>query len=266
MAANANNNALRAALNASRAEENARRAAAEAANAEQLAAAIAASTASGGAGREGNNSANANLERVLRESAELHAQRSQITASEAARLAKAEKDNEEMAIAASLESQKREAALRDKILREQRAREASEMHAAIELSKASDAGGGAAATAAANSTPLPAAAAAAVNSTPLPGDWTEHQNDASGKTYYYKAKTGESKWERPVEEVPAAAPVAAAAAANSASLPNGWTEYKNDEGTPYYYKTETGESKWNRPTRRRKRQRRSIRRRRTLRH
>jgi len=228
----ANNSALRAALNASRMNENRLRAAEAASSGE-------------------NNSANANLQRVLRESAELHAQQSQITASEAARLAKAEKDNEEMAVAASLESQKREAALRDSLLREQRAREASELHAAIERSKVETSG-----------------AVAAANSAPLPADWTEHQNAASGKKYYYKAKTGVSQWERPVDELPAAAapaPAPTAAAANSSSLPDGWEIYSNEEGTPYYYKATTGVSQWERPTRRRKRQRRSARHRRTLR-
>jgi outer membrane protein assembly factor BamB len=97
---------------------------------------------------------------------------------------------------------------------------------------------------------------------PLPEGWTEQKAD-NGKTYYFHAKTGKSSWKRPVPETTAAntkelekksffAPiqtnVAEASSPAPASLPEGWTEQKSDNGKTYYFHQKTGKSSWKRPT------------------
>lgn len=73
--------------------------------------------------------------------------------------------------------------------------------------------------------------------------WTEH-TAPDGRQYYYNAKSGESKWEKP-DELKSKVPEAAAAAQGAAQC--FWAEYKTNEGRTYYYNSATKESKWEKP-------------------
>jgi hypothetical protein len=48
----------------------------------------------------------------------------------------------------------------------------------------------------------PAACAATTTNSELPADWTEHMDPASQRVYYYHSKTGETRWDMPVEAHP----------------------------------------------------------------
>mmetsp|Transcript_3491 Transcript_3491/g.4105 ORF Transcript_3491/g.4105 Transcript_3491/m.4105 type:complete len:334 (+) Transcript_3491:67-1068(+) len=72
----------------------------------------------------------------------------------------------------------------------------------------------------------------------LPEGWAEHQDPGTGRTFYYKAATGETSWEKPQAEAKAAG-----------ALPEGWTEHVDPgSGKTFYYKAATGETAWERPS------------------
>lgn len=79
----------------------------------------------------------------------------------------------------------------------------------------------------------------------LPEGWAEYQDPGSGRTFYHKASTGETAWEKPQNPAqPAAAPASAAASA----LPEGWAEQVDPgSGRTFYFKAATGETTWDRP-------------------
>lgn len=72
--------------------------------------------------------------------------------------------------------------------------------------------------------------------------WTEH-TAPDGRSYYYNAKTRESRWERPEEMKPKVA-VSEIAMPVSQCF---WAEYKTNEGRTYYYNSVSKESKWDKP-------------------
>ena len=89
----------------------------------------------------------------------------------------------------------------------------------------------------------------------LPPDWTEHEDPATGKAYYYNKVTKETTWDkpssRPVTGRPAAAaaePAAPKAPAAPGGLPPDWTEHKDPvTGKAYYYNKLTKETTWDKP-------------------
>ena len=110
---------------------------------------------------------------------------------------------------------------------------------------------------------------------PLPEGWTEHVSTTSdpGKKYYYNEKTGETVWERPVDESvsgetkdklenksenelenkPENQPNAGSESdvkEEEGELAEGWTEHvsaSSDPGKKYYYNEKTGETVWEKP-------------------
>lgn len=77
----------------------------------------------------------------------------------------------------------------------------------------------------------------AAQASSLPEGWTEHEDPGSGKTFYFKAATGETSWEKPQT---------ASSAADA--LPDGWTEHNDpNSGKTFYYKAATGETSWEKP-------------------
>lgn len=82
----------------------------------------------------------------------------------------------------------------------------------------------------------PAAAPAAAAPAAVKG-WTEHKA-ADGRTYYYNAASGESKWEKPDE-------LKTEEELQQNDTP--WKTYKTAEGREYYYNTETKQSVWQKP-------------------
>ena len=121
---------------------------------------------------------------------------------------------------------------------------------------------------------------AALSSTqsPLPEGWTEHVSTTSdpGKKYYYNEKTGETEWERPVDESVSGEtkdklenksedksenklenksenqPNAGSESdvKEEGELAEGWTEHvsaSSDPGKKYYYNEKTGETVWEKP-------------------
>ncbi|EDO15718.1 hypothetical protein Kpol_1073p4 [Vanderwaltozyma polyspora DSM 70294] len=67
--------------------------------------------------------------------------------------------------------------------------------------------------------------------------WKEAK-DNNGRVYYYNSKTGESRWEKPVE---------APSKQEQLLKKNGWSIGKSKAGKIYYYNTKTGESSWELP-------------------
>ena len=122
---------------------------------------------------------------------------------------------------------------------------------------------------------------AALSSTqsPLPEGWTEHVSTTSdpGKKYYYNEKTGETEWERPVDESVSGEtkdklenksedksenklenksenqPNTGSESdvkEEKGDLAEGWTEHvsaSSDPGKKYYYNEKTGETVWEKP-------------------
>merc|ERR1719409_1598902 len=72
---------------------------------------------------------------------------------------------------------------------------------------------------------------------PPKAEWTEHKA-ADGRTYYYKAATNESTWDKP-DQLKSAEELAQ----NSTV----WKTYKTAEGKEYYFNTETKQSVWEKP-------------------
>lgn len=69
-------------------------------------------------------------------------------------------------------------------------------------------------------------------------DWREAA-DESGRKYYYNAKTGVSRWEKPHELY---------TEEELLLLKHGWKSSKTAEGKIYYYNAQTKESRWDMPT------------------
>ncbi|ONK81708.1 uncharacterized protein A4U43_C01F32070 [Asparagus officinalis] len=77
----------------------------------------------------------------------------------------------------------------------------------------------------------------------LPPDWVEAKDPASGSSYFYNEKTGQTQWEYPGET--------ACSQQNtpSSSLPEDWEEAVDDStGQKYYYNTKTNVSQWELPS------------------
>ena len=72
----------------------------------------------------------------------------------------------------------------------------------------------------------------------LISDWKDAK-DANGKVYYYNAKTGESRWDKPKELINVD---------EELLKKHGWGTAKTKEGKTYYYNSSTSESRWNIPT------------------
>ena len=108
-----------------------------------------------------------------------------------------------------------------------------------------------------------AEAVAAVRGEPANGGWTEHWSDMHSQTYWHRASTNETTWERPAELGPdpnhasiemmqttrrRAAPTDEELTAASLSLPPGWSAHVNDAtGAAYYHNRATGETQWTLP-------------------
>ena len=108
-----------------------------------------------------------------------------------------------------------------------------------------------------------AEAVAAVRGEPANGGWTEHWSDMHSQTYWHRASTNETTWERPAELGPdpnhasiemmrttrhRAAPTDEELTAASLSLPPGWSAHVNDAtGATYYHNRATGETQWTLP-------------------
>lgn len=69
------------------------------------------------------------------------------------------------------------------------------------------------------------------------GDWREAR-DANGRVYYYNARSGESRWEKPQEML---------SEQELELLKHGWKASKTAEGRVYYYNVKTKESRWDAP-------------------
>ncbi|CAK7339900.1 unnamed protein product [Dovyalis caffra] len=76
----------------------------------------------------------------------------------------------------------------------------------------------------------------------LPPGWVEAKDPASGASYYYNKKTGETQWERPIDtpsatQTPSPLPVL-----------KDWVEALDEStGHKYYYNTKTHVSQWEHP-------------------
>merc|ERR1719199_1509759 len=68
-------------------------------------------------------------------------------------------------------------------------------------------------------------------------EWTEHKA-ADGRTYYYKASTNESTWDKPDD---------LKSAEELAQNNTVWKTYKTAESKEYYFNTETKQSVWEKP-------------------
>lgn len=67
--------------------------------------------------------------------------------------------------------------------------------------------------------------------------WKEAK-DTNGRTYYYNAKTGESRWDKPKELLSEQELILAK---------HGWKSSKTPDGKVYYYNSQTKASRWNLP-------------------
>ena len=93
----------------------------------------------------------------------------------------------------------------------------------------------------------------------LPG-WKE-ATAADGKTYYFNAESGETRWDRPSAGAPAAKPKVPGTAvvvkvkpvipgiptSGIGKLPNGWRMMTTSEGKTYYFNKKTGDTSWDPP-------------------
>ncbi|QLQ80631.1 hypothetical protein HG537_0D06320 [Torulaspora globosa] len=70
------------------------------------------------------------------------------------------------------------------------------------------------------------------------GDWREAK-DANGRVYYYNARSGESRWEKPQEML---------SEDELKLLKHGWKTSRTSDGKLYYYNLETKESRWDAPS------------------
>ncbi|KAF4737745.1 E3 ubiquitin- protein ligase, partial [Perkinsus olseni] len=84
----------------------------------------------------------------------------------------------------------------------------------------------------------------------LPAEWEEFEAD-DGRPYYHNKVTGVTQWEVPVMQEAATTAVSAATAKlvghSTSFLPEGWQEFKTDDGTAYYYNEASGLTQWERP-------------------
>lgn len=81
------------------------------------------------------------------------------------------------------------------------------------------------------------------NAIKLPADWVEAKDPASGSSYFYNAKTGQSQWEHPGETASSKETTA------STLLPEDWEEAVDDStGQKYYYNRKTNVSQWELPS------------------
>ncbi|QLL34178.1 hypothetical protein HG536_0G00350 [Torulaspora globosa] len=69
-------------------------------------------------------------------------------------------------------------------------------------------------------------------------DWREAK-DANGRIYYYNARSGESRWEKPQEML---------SEQELELLKHGWKSSRTADGKLYYYNVKTKESRWDAPT------------------
>ncbi|EER16177.1 hypothetical protein Pmar_PMAR003640 [Perkinsus marinus ATCC 50983] len=87
--------------------------------------------------------------------------------------------------------------------------------------------------------------------TPLPEGWEEFRTP-EGTPYYHNEAKSETVWERPcggveAEELPVESGKPTTTEKDERGLPEGWQEFKADDGTPYYYNEATGVTQWRRP-------------------
>jgi pre-mRNA-processing factor 40 len=73
----------------------------------------------------------------------------------------------------------------------------------------------------------------------MTSQWTEHK-DENGRTFYFNAATGVSRWDKPSEVV--------TSLTQQALEECDWKEYTTDEGQKYYFNTETQETQWEMPS------------------
>jgi len=77
------------------------------------------------------------------------------------------------------------------------------------------------------------------------GDWAEHKDPKTGKTYFYNKVTKSTQWSRPAEMDGGAAP---AAAGDLATNPAYWATGSDPKtGRTYYYNKKTKQTSWKRP-------------------
>lgn len=107
-------------------------------------------------------------------------------------------------------------------------------------------------------TAVPNAAPVDQASDPIEPGWTATVDPASGRTYYYHAATGETRWEpplaradeptNPVSKPPSTTESAANVSEIPISLPSGWVEQTDpSSGRPYYYHNASNLTQWERP-------------------
>ena len=78
-------------------------------------------------------------------------------------------------------------------------------------------------------------------------DWEESTDPDSGRSFWYCAATGESRWEQPAFADGAASGGGGAWDDGLAPLPAGWEEAADEEGRVFWHHVASGLSQWERP-------------------